>query len=82
MNLETLDIDRIVREIVSRLRAEMEVQPVAALTVDARVITMSELDGKLKGVRQLRVRSRALLTPSVRDELTAKKIEIVRATSE
>ncbi len=82
MNFETLDIDRIVREIVSRLRAEMETQPVAALTVDARVITMSELEGKLGGVRQLRVRSRALLTPSVRDELTTKKIEIVRAPAE
>lgn len=82
MNFETLDIDRIVREIVSRLRAEMEVQPVAALTVDTRVITLSELDGKLEGVRQLMVRSRAILTPSVRDELSAKKIEIVRAPAE
>ena len=81
MNFETLDIDRIVREIVSRLRAEMEVQPVAVLTVDARVITLSELDGKLEGVQQLRVGSRAILTPSVRDELRAKEIEIVRANN-
>ena len=84
MNLETLDIDRIVREIVRRLRAEMNVQPAAAvaLTLDTRVITLSHLEGKLDGVRQLRVCSRAILTPSVRDELTDKKIEIVRAPNE
>jgi len=78
MNYETLDIDRIVREIVSRLRAEMEMKPVAALTLDARVITMSELDGKLDGVQQLVVRHRTIITPLVRDELREKKIEIVR----
>jgi len=82
MNIETLDIDRIVREIVSRLRAEIEVQPLAALTLDARVITMSELSGKLDGVRQLVVPCRAILTPSARDELVAKKIKIVRAPAE
>jgi len=82
MNTETLDIDRIVREIVSRLRAEMEMKPVAALTMDARVITMSELEGKLDGVRQLVVRHRTIITPLVRDELREKKIEIVRGTTE
>ena len=83
MNLETLDIDRIVREIVRRLRAEIEVQPAAtALTLDARVVTLSHLEGKLDGVRQLMVRSQAILTPSVRDELTDKKIELIRAPAE
>jgi len=82
MNNETLDIDRIVREIVSRLRAEMKVQPAVALTMDARVITMSELEGKLDGVRQLVVRHRTILTPSARDELREKKIEIVREPAE
>ncbi len=83
MNLETLDIDRIVREIVRRLRAEMEVQPAAtALTLDAQVITLSALEGKLEGIRQLMVCPRAILTPSVRDELRSKKIEIVRTTNE
>jgi len=82
MDSKTLDIDRIVCEIVRRLRAEMEDQPVAALTLDGRVITMSELKGKLEGVRQLIVQCRAILTPSVRDELREKKIEIVRAPAE
>jgi hypothetical protein len=85
MNSETLDIDRIVREIVSRLRAELtemgaEVteQPTTVLTLAAQVVTMAEIRGKLKGVTQLKLEPRAIVTPSVRDELNDHKIEIVR----
>ena len=78
MNLETLDIERIVREVVSRLRAEMSEQSSAVLTLDARVVTMNELNGKLNGIQKLQVDAKAILTPSVRDELNDKNIELIR----
>lgn len=82
MNNKSLDIDRIVREIVERLRAELEVQPVATLTLETRVVTMAELKGKLCGVQQLVLKPCAIITPSARDELREKKIEIIRDPAE
>jgi hypothetical protein len=79
MDLTNIDIDRIVREIVARLRAEMEAQPVDELSLDTRVVTMTEVKGKLDGIRQLKIGLRAIVTPSVRDELNDKKITLVRA---
>ena len=82
MNLESLDIDRIVREIVERLRAELEVKPTAVLSLDSHVITMHDLRDKLNGVQQLVIKPNAIVTPLVRDELKEKNIEIVRSNIE
>lgn len=82
MNNEPLDVDRIVREIVSRLRAELKTQPAETLTLDVRVVTLAALEGRLEGVRKLIVGARAIVTPSARDDLTDKNIEIVRSPNE
>lgn len=71
------DIERIVR----RLLAEMTSPPLATtLTLEANVVTMVELRDKLEGVQKLVVKPRAIVTPLVRDELTDRKIELIRGT--
>ena len=79
MNLDELDIERIVQEVVRRLRGEVTTYSTAVLTIDANVVTMAELHGKLDGVQQLRIGTQAIVTPLVRDELNDRKIKIVRA---
>ncbi len=48
------------------------------LTLNARVISMAELAGRLSSVRRLVVSRRAVVTPAARDELRAKGIMLVR----
>lgn len=43
-----------------------------------RVLTLETLDGRLDGLRKIIAAKNAVLTPSVRDELRKRKIEIVR----
>jgi hypothetical protein len=48
------------------------------LAIASRVVTLAELDGKLgNGVRRVLVPLRAIVTPSVRDELRRKNVELV-----
>ncbi len=49
------------------------------LTVAARVVTMSELIGRLEGLRQLVVLPEAIVTPAVRDELRRRNVQLLRA---
>lgn len=123
MRNRTLDIDRIVREVLDRLermtehgapevgetaaaenrsaesgerrakpaegergasaprqlggeRKAEESKPAAALALAERVISTAQLDGRLDGVRRVRVRPKAVVTPAARDLLREKKIEI------
>jgi len=46
------------------------------LVVLSQVVTMSELEGRLDGVRRLVVPPQAVVTPSVRDELHRKRIAL------
>lgn len=46
------------------------------LAIDARVVTMEAVTGKLGGVRRLRVVRGALVTPAVRDELLRRGIAL------
>jgi hypothetical protein len=48
------------------------------LTVADRVVSLEALDGRLAGVRRLVTRPDAVVTPSVRDELRTRRIELVR----
>ena len=47
------------------------------LTVSERVVSLAGLNGRLEGVRQLVVPPRAIVTPSVRDELRRRRIALV-----
>ncbi|MEZ6069336.1 MAG: hypothetical protein R3C10_03485 [Pirellulales bacterium] len=50
------------------------------LTIDARVVSLVDVNGRLAGVEQLTVRPSAIVTPAVRDELRDRDIRLVRAT--
>lgn len=78
-------IEQIVREVLARLgKLEVSAKPatdsgksvVGELRVAAKVISLSELDGRLDGVQRLIVRRGAVITPAVRDLLRTKKIAI------
>jgi hypothetical protein len=47
------------------------------LIVTQRVVSLASLNGRLGGIRQLVVPSRAIVTPSVRDELRRRQITLV-----
>jgi hypothetical protein len=85
------DIESIVREVMRQLKHASEpvaapapaaAPPPAAtcnngdLFIDARVVTMQSLIGRLNGAKQLMVPPGALVTPSVRDELRRRGIEL------
>lgn len=80
-----LEVERIVQEVIRRLLSlgaevhssrQASVQP--PLKLEEKVISMETIHGRLKGINQLIVKKKAVVTPSVRDELRQKKIELVR----
>jgi hypothetical protein len=90
MNLTAADIDRIVAEVVRRLRAIMATSstPAAAvrettnsLNLSDKVITLQTLRGRLEGITTVIVSERAIVTPAVKDELRDRKIRWERATT-
>ena len=84
-----LDIDRIVREVIARLELAPDAdKPTTAsqapgdgeLVVSARVVTLSEVDGRLESVRRLVVTPQAVVTPAVRDELQRRNVTLAYAS--
>jgi len=84
-----LDIDRIVREVVARLGLEPAVEKDGAmpqpqgngeLVITGRVVTLSEVEGRLESVRRLVVPHRAVVTPAVQDELQRKNVTLTYAS--
>ncbi len=51
------------------------------LALDARVITTATIHGRLKGIRRVITEQRAVITPSVRDELRKRNIRLERQES-
>lgn len=85
MTFTEADVERIVAEVIRRLRAmESSPAPVVAgpvvhdLVLTERVITMRTIDGRLVGVQRLLVPAKAVVTPAAMDELKKHKIELVR----
>ena len=85
------DIEQIVREVMAQLKRDSAPvaapSPPAApppmpaahsndLVIDARVVTLESIAGRLNGAKQLVVPPGALVTPSVRDELRRRGIEL------
>ena len=96
MELSAQDIERIVSEVVRRLRqAGVDVQskddgPSASTaeaaggttcTLSEHVISMDSIQGRLENVQQLVVGARAGVTPAVVDTLRERKITLQRAAS-
>jgi len=80
MTLKAEEIERIVQEVIRRLTsAGVQVTKLKpTLELEDRLVTLASLEGRLEGIRQLVVLPKAVVTPSVRDELRDKKIELVR----
>jgi len=88
MNLTPAEIDRIVAEVVRRLRTLMASSSPAPvkftsneLHLDEKVITLRTLEGRLEGINKVIVATRAVITPAVKDELRQRKIAWERATT-
>jgi len=111
MSEPTIDIERVVREVLAELSAAREnsaerpATAVAAradgdspappgpqsrgvdssngndLVVTSRVVTLTELSGRLDAVRRLVVSREAVVTPAVRDELLHRGIALAYADS-
>jgi hypothetical protein len=98
MSLATVDIDRIVAEVVRRLRSHAagsstgpsstvsasnaSSSQAGELVLTDKVITLSLLKGKLTGVSKLVVGERAIVTPAVRDELKQRGIAWSRSSAQ
>jgi ribose 5-phosphate isomerase RpiB len=61
--------------------ARSAAKPAEVLALAERVVSTAQLDGRLDGVRRVRVRPKAVVTPAARDLLREKKIEIEVAVS-
>jgi len=96
MELSAQDIERIVSEVVRRLRqAGVDVQSQddgpsdstaeaasgTTCTLSEHVISMDSIQGRLENVQQLVVGARAVVTPAVVDALRERKITLQRAAS-
>ena len=88
MTFTEADVERIVVEVIRRLRAmENRSGPIVQdrnvrvnhdLVLTERVITLRTVEGRLSGVQRLLVPAKAVVTPAVKDELKQRKIELVR----
>lgn len=81
MSLSEADIERIVQEVLRRLAA-MTAKPAASeptLSITTRLITVSELNGKLQGIKRVEVPPRAVITPAARDYLRDRNVQLIYA---
>ena len=96
MELSAQDIERIVSEVVRRLRqAGVDVQSQGddssvstaeeavstTCTLSEHVISLDSIEGKLENVQQLVVGARAVVTPAVVDALRERKVTLERSAS-
>ncbi|MGO9108949.1 MAG: hypothetical protein ACLP9L_06915 [Thermoguttaceae bacterium] len=90
LTASTDDIERIVREVLAQLGADPKrVAAPAAPTdvappkregdvyIDARVVALESIAGRLQGAKQMIVPPGALVTPAVRDELRRRGVALV-----
>lgn len=82
-------IERVVREVLAALRPKLnvpdpvptsqaETNPQQAVQIANRLITLETLRGRIDKCRELRVSSKAIVTPAVVDELRDRRIKLVR----
>ena len=73
------EIDRIVKEVIRRLRLTTKATfDDKTLRVTEKLISLSTIEGRLSGISQFVVPQKAVITPSVHDELRSRQIEIIR----
>ena len=82
MRLDQDQLEWIVQEVLRRLQSmdvsRAKVNGSTTLVVDEPLVALSTLEGRIRGIRQLRVTGKAVVTPAVRDLLKERQIELVR----
>jgi hypothetical protein len=78
MTFTEQDVEQIVIEVIRRLGGLPRATHPKELKLDERVITLRSIEGKLADVKRMLVAANAVVTPAVKDELTAREIELVR----
>ncbi|MDX1946209.1 MAG: hypothetical protein SFU86_12490 [Pirellulaceae bacterium] len=82
MNLSEQEFERIVAEVIRRLRLLDAANggPIAGgeVSLAERVVTLRSLEGKLANTKRLVVSARAVVTPAAKDELKKYHIELIR----
>jgi hypothetical protein len=84
MNLTAEQIEYIIREVVRRLTEMNQATPATTgveLVLAERLVTLRDIEKRLTGIAKVSIGLRTVVTPSVRDLLRQKKIELVRRTT-
>lgn len=93
MSTDANQIELLVREVLARIAQETKTEVGVAssaapptrssdeLELMANVISTQSLEGKLKGIKSVRIRQQAVITPAARDLLRAAKVTLVRGVS-
>lgn len=87
MNLTKEQIEWIIAEVIRRLR-QLESNERAAvssetpdntaeLRLNDKIVTLRSIENRLNGVSRLLVAPRTIVTPAVKDELKARKVELI-----
>jgi hypothetical protein len=76
MTLTKEQIDWIVAEVIRRLEL-VHTTTNSDLRIAERVVTLRTIEKQLSGVKRVVVPQRSVVTPAVKDELRARKIELV-----
>lgn len=91
MNQASLNIDRIVRQVIAELENVGRIANPShktapkkqdTLVIDCQVVTLSEISGRLGNIRRVTVPPRAVVTPAVRDELRRRNVSLEFALPE
>lgn len=82
LNIDDFDIEGIVRSILADLTVEPEplrctpIQAIDEVFIDSRVVSLSDIKGRLGDARKLLIAPKSILTPSAKDEIRKRKIEV------
>lgn len=92
MSTDANQIELLVREVLARITQQTTTGTTAKTNVAvptstndelelmANVISVQSLEGKLKGIKTVRIRQQAVITPAARDLLRAAKVTLVRGS--
>ena len=93
MSTDANQIELLVREVLARMAQQTKSEPGKAtiamspalpddvLELMGNVISVQTLEGKLNGMKTVRIRQQAVITPAARDVLRAAKVTLVRGAN-
>jgi ribose 5-phosphate isomerase RpiB len=87
MKLAEAEIERVVREVLARLAIApaaapngqaAAIQDATSLNLDRRLVTLEDLNGRLRNHQSVTVPTGAVVTPAARDHLRERKVALLR----